>query len=103
MRPSRRAVVTESATVITTPVHVTIHAEIAAVTTNTDTGTVRSSTRLDAAARPLTTAHRIVSRLNSRRMPGRTRTSGLRGQKSLANRAINGRPNATDPANIRPV
>ena len=56
--PSRRAVVTASATVMTTPLHVTIHADITAVTTNTDTGTVRRSTRLDAAARALTTPTR---------------------------------------------
>ena len=69
-----------SATVTTTPVHVTIHAETAAVTTKTDTGTVSRRTRLDAAASALTSAHRIVSRLNSRRIPGRMLTSGARGR-----------------------
>ena len=67
IRPSRRAVVTDSATVVTTPVQVTIHAGTAAVTTNTDAGTVSSRTRLDAAAGTLTKAHRIVSRSNSGR------------------------------------
>ena len=68
--PSRRAVVTESTTVRTTPVQVMIHADTAAVTTKTATGTVSSSARLDAAASPFTAAQRTVSRVNRPTTPG---------------------------------
>jgi hypothetical protein len=98
-----RAVRTESPTVITTPLHVTIQAHTAVVTTNNETGRVSSRTRLEAATTMLTAPHRYVSRLKSLRMPGLHCTSGVSGQKSAANRVINGLPTATEPRNSAAV
>ena len=71
INPSRRAVVTESATVSTTPVHVTIHADTAAVTTNTGTGTVRSS-KAGAGDEGVDARPQVGQARNRRRMPGRS-------------------------------